>query len=472
MREKPMAHQRKSLKHAKTTPLVIDTSDAGTGKTAVRILAFAERRRKGGKCLLVLCPRTLLSTAWESDFSKFAPDMKVSVATAANREKAFAVEADAYITNHDAAKWLAKQKKAFFERFDEVVIDESTAFKHHTSQRSKAIEKVLNRTAAKYFTRRSILTATIDANGLTDVWHQVYLLDGGRTLGPSFYGFRNSICVPEQKHMGSNFINWIDRPGASEAVFGLLQKYVIRHKREECVDLPDNHVYHVDYTLPKTQKVTYDKLEESQLIILIEDLVRHRLTGKKPVKITAINAAALATKLSQVASGAVYTSDANFRVIDTGRYELILDLAEAVKHSFVLYLWNHQKEQLIKEAEKRKLKYCVLDGSTSDRDRKELVAQYQAGLYNVMFAHPKTAGHGLTLTRGTRTIWASPTFNAEWWIQASARQHRIGQKQKTETIVVLGKGTIDEKIYHEILTPKEKKMKTLQELFESMAEYY
>ena len=61
---KPFKHQLASLKHGATTPLVLDLSDAGTGKTFVRIEKFAKRRRKGGGRMLVIAPRSLLRSVW------------------------------------------------------------------------------------------------------------------------------------------------------------------------------------------------------------------------------------------------------------------------------------------------------------------------------------------------------------------------------------------------------------------------
>jgi superfamily II DNA or RNA helicase len=171
----PRKHQIKSIVHAGTTDEVFDISDPGTGKTAVRILVFAKRRKaKGGK-LLVLAPRTLLRNVWFNDFKKFAPHLTVSVANADNRAAAFAAKADVYVTNVDAVKWLAQQKKPFFDQFSEIVVDESTCYKHHSSQRSKAAARIM-----KFFKHKALLTGTPNSNSITDVWHQVFLLDGGR----------------------------------------------------------------------------------------------------------------------------------------------------------------------------------------------------------------------------------------------------------------------------------------------------
>ena len=423
-----------------------------TGKTFVAIKAFERRRKKKTGCALILAPKSLLRSTWAADFKKFAPALTVVVATADVRADTFAQKADAYVTNTDAVKWLAKQPKSFFDRFDTLIIDESSAYKHATSQRSKAVAKI-----AKYFKYKRAMTGTPNGRSITDVWHQAYLLDEGERLGRSFFAFRNSVCVPTQVGRSDKAIRWDDKEGAEEAVFGLLADIVIRHKFEDCVDIPANHRYTLEYELSAKQRKAYEQMESTQMLWL---------KGKEP-SVIAVNAAVVANKLLQVASGAVYGVADDPVLVDDGRYKMVLDLVEERKHSLVFFHWKHQRDALAAEAEKRGITFCVLDGSVNEHERDRLVTGYQAGAYQVMFAHPKSAAHGLTLTRGTTTIWASPTYDLEQFEQGSKRQHRMGQTQKTETITIIAPGTIDERVY-EILEKKNARMKNLLDLFATL----
>lgn len=449
---KAFAHQIKSLKHDLTTEVVFDTSDPGTGKTFVAIKAFERRRKKRGGRALILAPKSLLRSTWAADFKKFAPTLKVVVATADVRASTFEQDADAYVTNIDAVKWLAKQPKAFFKRFDTLIIDESSAYKHATSLRSKAAAKI-----SGHFRYRRAMTGTPNGRSITDVWHQAFLLDGGERLGKSFYGFRNSVCTPTQVGNSAQAVRWEDKDGAEEAVFGLLSDIVIRHRFENCVDIPTNHRYELVYDLTPKQRKAYDQMEQTQMLML---------KGKEPAVI-AVNAAVVANKLLQVASGAVYGVGGEAVLVDDGRYKMVLDLVEERKHSLVFFHWKHQRDALVAEADKRGINFCVLDGTVDEHERDRFVTGYQAGVYRVMFAHPKSAAHGLTLTRGTTTIWSSPTYDLELFEQGSKRQHRMGQTQKTETITLIAPGTIDERVY-EILQGKNARMKHLLDLFATL----
>jgi SNF2 family DNA or RNA helicase len=442
---KPFKNQVFSIKHNDKTPIVFDTSDAGTGKTYVRIMGFAKRRAKGGGCLLVIGTRSTLRTVWQADFRKFAPHLKAVVAPAEKREEAFAIEADVYITNHDATTWLAKQKPAFFKRFTELAIDESDAFKHYTSTRSRALLKIV-----KHFKYRCCMTATPASRTIVDVFHQALLLDGGKRLGKLYTQFRSAVATPIKNAHGN--IEWHDKEGAEEAVFALLADITVRHRLDDCADIPENHQYPLAYELTTSQKAAYMELEASKVLEL------------KASKVTAINAAAVATKLQQVASGAVYSSPDKYHVVDRSRYELILDLCAQRVHPLVLFQWKHQRDLLVEEAKKRGMTYEIFDGEVTDRERLRIVQSYQAGLIDVLFAQPKSIGHGHTLTRGKSTIWASPTHDTSIFIQASSRQRRIGQTEKTETIVVIAEGTIDEWVYDNCMT-KGARMDSLLDLF-------
>ena len=420
-----------------TRPRVLDASDPGTGKTRVQIELFAARRAAGGGAALVVAPKSLLRSAWEDDFKKFASHITVSVATAEKREQAFAVPADVYVINTDGVNWLVKQDAKFFKRFDTLIIDELSAFKHHTSGRSKAMNKI-----KKHFKFRYGLTGTPNSNTITDLWHQMFILDDGQRLGKSFYQFRNSTQTPEQVGPQANMLKWADKPGAEIAVGGMIQDMVVRHKFEECIDIPSNHEYSVPYHMPPKQSKLYQQFEKNAVAALSSGKV-----------ISALNAAGVMTKLMQIASGASYSEGLegeDYVSIDTARYELVADLAEQRDHSVVFFNWQHQKDHLIAEFKKKGLTYAVIDGSTTDKQRKEAVDLFQQGFYRVLLAHPQSAAHGLTLTKGTATIWASPTYNLEHWLQGNRRIYRAGQTQRTETIVVLAPGTVEDKVFQKL----------------------
>jgi SNF2 family DNA or RNA helicase len=435
---------------------VLDASDPGTGKTRPAIGAFAERRKKGGGKALVFAPKSILQPAWGDDIGKFFPGISYICAYASNRKKAFEMDVDMYITNHDAITWIMKKEKGkfvnmdpkYWEDFDTIIIDESTAFKNPKAKRSKAMAQFV-----KQFEYREILTGTPNPNSVTEFWHQIKLLDDGEALGTSYWGFRSAVCEPVQIGPGINHIKWVDKQGAETVVYDMIDHMTIRHPRGECPNYGEP--YKIFYNMPPKAMRKYQEMLDLAVTLLDSGEL-----------LQAKQASTVHQKLMQIASGAVYTKGNKYEAVDSGRYELVMDLVEARDQCLVAFNWTHQRDELVKEAERRKLTYGIIDGNTNDRERIRVVKEFQAGLIKVIFAHPHSAGHGLTLTAGTTCIWASPTYNTEHFIQFNARINRSGQEKQTETILLAARNTIDEKVYDTL----DSKLSSMQILLDLLGE--
>lgn len=424
-------HQDATVKYHMANDRVYDASDPGTGKTRSALEMISRRQEDGAGKALVFAPKSILVPSWANDLRAFTPHLAYVVATATNRKKMFAQDVDVYITNTDAAKWVANNVD--LDDFDILVVDECTAFKHRTSQRSKALAQV-----ARHFEYRVGMSGTPNPNGVLDLWHQYFLLDDGQHLGTNFWAFRNKVCEPEQTGPGAEMVKWVDRPGAAEAVADILSDMTIRHKMEDCISIPEHTVRTVHFDLSAKHLKLYKALEEDAIIELRDKVV------------SAVHKGALRTKLLQLASGAVYDTDGKAAIASIDRYELVLDLAEERESCVIAFNWTHQRDQLLSLAQKRNFKYALIDGSVKDKDRQKAVKDFQAGKIDYLFAHPMSAAHGLTLTKGTTTIWPGPIDDAERFQQFNRRIYRAGQKRKTETIMVAANDTLETAVYERL----------------------
>ncbi len=424
----PFEHQTKTTDFILSKPGVLITSDPGTGKTRSVIDAYAKRR--AGR-MLVLAPLSILEASWADDIRKFQPSISHSVAFAKNRLKAFNSNSDIVITNHDAVKWIAKNP-AVLDGFDTICIDEFTAFKNKDSQRSKAMAKVAN-----HFEYRIAMSGTPNSNTILDIWHPTFLIDDGERLGVRFYSFRSAVCQPQF----NGFANvWVDRPDAQEIVASALFDINIRFSLEECIDMPQQVV--------STRYVTLNDKTMAAYSTLAEDSVLYTPQGT----INAVHAGAKVKKLLQLCTGAVYDEHGNAQGIHAERYDLVMQLVQERKHCLVAFNWQHERNHLVELAEKQSIKYGVIDGSTPANKRKDIVDRMQAGQLQVVFAHPQSAGHGLTMTKATTVIWASPTYNAEHYQQFNRRIYRAGQTQRTEVIRIAAERTWEPDVYEKLET--------------------
>jgi len=420
------AHQTDTTNFILNNPRCLITSDPGTGKTRSVLDALVQTK----SVTLVIAPLSILEAAWVDDIKKFQPNLNYGVAYAKNRQKIFAdQELDMVITNFEAVNYLSKDP-SLLDRFNTLVVDEFTAFKNKDSKRSKNLRKIVSQ-----FDTRVFMSGTPNTNSIIDVWHPTLCVDDGQRLGTRYYSFRNQVCTPKFNGFANE---WIDKPGIEETVAHQLNDINIRYALEDCIDLPDNvtRVMHTDLT-PAVQKMYKTLSEESVLYT-------------KQGTINAVNAGARVKKLLQLVSGAVYDEQGDAKYIHQQRYDMIMDLLEVRKHSLVAFNWRHERNALTALADKRGYTYEIIDGETNPQKRVDIVQRFQAGQIKVLFAHPQSASHGLTLTKATTCIWCSPTYNAEHFQQFNRRIHRSGQTSKTETILIAARNTWEETVYEKL----------------------
>lgn len=432
----PWKHQEKTFAFASNHDLVFDSSDPGTGKTRAHIDVVADRlERSTASGVLVVCPKSLMEPAWKKDFFEFSPATRLSLAFAENREEAFDKPAPVYVVNSDGVKWLeSKGKRWMKKRFGlnpQLIIDESTSFKNYNSDRSRAMRKV-----AKHFELRTMMSGTPITSSIIDIWHQMFILDRGETFGTSLTRFRQQTQV----NIGAHFAKWVDIPGIEEVIAAAMKHLTVRHRFNEVMDVPENFSRTIDIQLSKKHLAQYNQLKKEAYVQL------------KDGKVDAVNAAVLRNKLLQLASGAVYDGEGYAHVLDPQRYELVADMVGEREASVVFINWRHQRDSIIKELNKRGLKNATLDGSVPNSERAGIVEDFQAGNLRAIIMHPATGAHGLTLTRGRTTIWASPTDHPDFFIQGKHRVYRGGQKHKTENIVILGEGTLERRVFNQTHT--------------------
>tara|TARA_R100000808_G_scaffold1846_5_gene7880 strand:+ start:4122 stop:5477 length:1356 start_codon:yes stop_codon:yes gene_type:complete len=422
----PYAHQQTTTDFIVSNPRCLVTSDPGTGKTRAVLDAHAIL---GGKTL-VLAPLSILEAAWVEDINKFQPNIKYGVAYAKNRKQIFEDDQiEMVITNFEAVNFLQKNPH-LLSGFTTIVIDEFTAFKNREAKRSKNLKQIIS-----CFTNRIAMSGTPNSNTILDIWHPVFLVDGGARLGTRFYSFRHQVCTPKFNGFANE---WIDKPGIEEAVANKLSDISIRYSLSECIDLPDNIVRTVNTSLtPKVQK---------QYELLADESVLYTKSGT----VNAVNAGARVKKLLQLVTGAVYDEESNVNFIHQERYDIVMTLVSQRAHSLVAFNWKHEREALCALAEKEGISYEVIDGSVPAEKRKDIVARFQAGHFRVLFCHPQSASHGLTLTKATTTIWCSPTYNAEHFQQFNQRIYRAGQTEKTETILIQARDTWEPHVYKKL----------------------
>ena len=158
--------------------------------------------------------------------------------------------------------------------------------------------------------------------------------------------------------------------------------------------------------------------------------------------IDATSAAALSTKLLQLANGAVYDEDRTVHEIHNCKIEAFMETLEQLqgKNVLVFYNFKHDFERLEKALKKNKINYRKLETKEDQKD-------WNDGKINVLLTHPASSAYGLNLQEGgNHVIWFGLNWNYELYTQANKRLHRQGQKEKVIIHHLVTKGTRDEDV--------------------------
>ena len=103
-------------------------------------------------------------------------------------------------------------------------------------------------------------------------------------------------------------------------------------------------------------------------------------------------------------------------------------------------------DTLTQEFDKKGIRYHKLVGSTTQKERAEMVESFQTDDVPIFCISLKAGGTGLNLTAADIVIHYDPWWNTAVENQASDRAHRIGQTNVVNVFRLIIKDTIEERI--------------------------
>ena len=421
----PFAHQQETAKFLISNRKSFCFNEQGTGKTASVIWAVDYLMKKGVvRRALIVCPLSVMRSAWQEDLFKFAVHRTVVVAhgSAEKRREIINGNAEFVIINFDGVKIVKDQLAA--AGFDLVVVDEASAYKNAQTDRWKALRDV-NRTVKGLW----MLTGTPAAQSPLDAYGLAKLVNPKGV--PPFYGqYRDTVMTKVSEY------TWIPKPGAQQLVHNILQP-AIRFEKADCLDLPP--LTFVDRDAPMTpQQIKYYQTMKKQMLI--------EAAGEE---ISSINAAAKLNKLLQIAGGAVYTDNREVVEFDvSNRLKVVHEVIEEASQKVLVFVpFTHTIELLKNYLEGKGIVCDVINGSVPVARRAEIVKEFQTQPNpHVLLIQPQAASHGLTLTAADTIIWYAPTTSVETYLQANARIDRPGQKHNMTIMHIIG-SPVEAKIY-------------------------
>lgn len=426
----PHPYQNFATEHVLKNPYSGLFLDMGLGKTvstltAIDLLMFDTCEVNK---VLVIAPLRVAQDTWTNESNKWdhLKHLRLSVVLGSERERkeALQAKADVYVINRENVAWLVGYYQSAFP-FDMVVIDELSSFKSAKAIRFKSLRMVRPKV------KRVVgLTGTPAPNGLIDLWPQLFLLDQGERLGKTITGYRERYFTPGRRN-GAVVFDCKLRTESEQAIYNKISDLCISMKAKDYLSLPERINLTIEVKFPAALQNKYDEFERDQVLALEDS-----------EDISAINAAALSTKLRQFANGAIYDEQKNWHEVHGLKIEALEELVEEANGQPVLifYSFRHDLERISKALKTYKPRTL---NSAAD------IADWNAGKIQVLLAHPASAGHGLNLQAGGNiVIWFGLNWSLELYQQANARLYRQGQLKPVTIYHLVMVDTIDTKVFN------------------------
>ena len=424
-RYKPMDHQRTTAEFLTLHRKSFCFNEQGTGKTASAIWA-ADFLMKQGKVrrALVICPLSIMDSAWRADLFEVAMHRTVSVAhgDAKKRKQIINAGAEFVVINFDGVEIVEEEIRN--GKFDLIIVDEATHYKNSQSKRWKCLNRLITDDTWLW-----MMTGTPAAQSPLDAFGLAKLVNPSAV--PRYFGsFRDQVMMKITQ------FKWMQKPGATETVYNALQP-AIRFTKDECLDLPDMTYVKRVVELTRQQKKYYNELKNKLVM---------EAAGEE---VTAVNAAIVLNKLLQISAGAVYTDDGSMLEFDIkNRYNVLKEVIDESSQKVLVFVpFRHTIDILVDKLRKDGVTTEVIRGDVPVTRRTEIFKRFQETPDpKILVIQPQSAAHGVTLTAANTVVWWGPTSSLETYAQANARVHRSGQKHPC-TVVQLQGSAVEKHVY-------------------------
>ena len=423
---KPFDHQKKTASFLTMNRKAFCFNEQGTGKTASAIWAsdylLNERiiRR-----VLILCPLSIMDSAWRNDLFTFAMHRKVGVAygSAKKRREILTQDSEYIIMNYDGLNTLKNDIKE--GDFDLIIVDEASHYKNPSTQRWKLLNKIVGPDTWLW-----MMTGTPAAQSPMDAFGIAKLVNP--TAVPRYMSsFREQVMFKITQ------FKWSPRENATDIVHRALQP-AIRFTKEECLDLPDMTYTYRDTPLTKQQHKYYEELRKKMVM---------QAQGEE---VTSANAAVNLSKLLQISCGAVYTDNKDVLEFDiSSKYTALREVIDESSQKVLIFVpFKHTIKILTDKLTADGISNDTISGDVKASARTDIFDRFQKQPDpRVLVIQPQSAAHGITLTAANTIVWWGPTSSLEIYAQANARVHRSGQKHPC-TVVQLQGSNAEKHLYN------------------------
>ena len=447
----PMEHQIETSSFLTLHKKAFVFSEPGTGKTLSALWSADYLMKRGDvrRCL-ILCPLSIMQSAWLSDLNNSIIHRSAVVAhhsQATRRIEMIQQNYEFVIANYDGLNLIANEI-INDGRFDLVIVDEANAYKTVSTKRWKALKSIL-----RPDTHLWMMTGTPASQSPVDAYGLAKLVNPSGV--PMFFtGWRDKVMNKMTMY------KWAPKPEAKALVHEALQP-AIRFTKDQCLDLPPVLTMTREVPLTPQQAKYYNLLKEKMMV---------EASGET---ISAVNAAASVSKLLQISCGAAYTDDHEVVEFDSAPRLNVLEeiLEETTRKVIIFAMFRSTIDTIYTHLLKRNITAEFINGTVNPSKRSDIIRRFQnEDTPRVLVMQPQATAHGITLTRADTVIFYGPLMSVEQYTQAIARADRKGQDSEKVTVIHIQGSPIEKKMF-KALESKVSNNLLITQMFENEIKY-
>lgn len=400
------------------------TMGAGKTSTMLSLIDYLVFESMEVEKILIIAPSTVINKAkvWQKEIKKWknfhffdfielngSPDDRI-------KKKETSLNTIALMSD-GLVSWYKNTYKNL-DDFDMIIIDESSRFKSHKSEKFKALSKMIKDRHRVY-----LLSGTPMPNGYQDLWSQMYLLDGGKRMDDNYYRFVQKYAY---------YIN------DYKFVFLKDTKEYLGDKVSDICMFSDGS----DIKLPEKEEHLIMLKWSDEKHNIYKNFRKHYVLELENGDLSVLSITALLNKSLQLANGCVYLDkELNYEVFDNTKLDWVKNFAKTARDNMlVFYSFKFDKQRLLTIEGAREIK--------SDKD----VDDWNEGKIKIGVISPYSFQYGANLQYGGSIIvWFGLLWGLENYLQSNHRIWRYGQKNKVDIYYLLMEDTNDLYVYKRLI---------------------
>lgn len=413
-------YQQRAVVHQCTHPASMLWLDIGLGKTAITLTSIAHLIRTGFlRAVIVVAPIRVCRLVWRQESAKWSHlgglTFSMVMGTKDQRVRALLRPANVYIINFENLGWLAENLQTYFLKkgipmpFDGIVYDEVDKAKNSSTNRVKALKKVLPE-----FKWTTGLTGTPASEGFKDLHGQFLVVDRGERLGTSKTAFMQRFYRKEGAYKQTAWET------TENEIKVLVSDITLEMSAADYNPLPDLIVNDVLVEMPSDLRERYDKMEKEMFLKLDSGAEKEMF-----------NQASLTNTCLQFSNGATYPVPGMplWEPIHELKLDALSDIIEEANGQPILcsYAYRSDAERIMERFKKLRpinLTECKTEGALN-----EAMRRWVTGDCVLMIGHPASMSHGIDglQKRGHTLVWFGLNWSLRLYSQFNGRLRRQGQ---------------------------------------------